>query len=131
VTTWTRRTVGKTDNTEPFAAAFEDARVSLCRPPDAAVTVDSVAPYFDGTLCSCYAGAFKAEDPSKFFGTWLTEHALTFADSILVDDRKDNCKAFAHAGGAAIQWQMDDDPRQLDEALTEWARTRAGAEERT
>jgi hypothetical protein len=51
-------------------------------------------------------GVLKSEATQAFFGPWLTAHGAGFADAVLIDDRADNCAAFAREGGAAIQWKM-------------------------
>jgi len=110
------RLVLATDNTEPFAQAFERARAR--RAPCRAVHhMADLAPLFDEILCSAAVGTPKAEDPARFFGPWLTTHGLRFADAVLVDDRPDNCEASIRAGGAAIKWQIGDDVADLRDAF--------------
>jgi hypothetical protein len=75
----------------------------------------------DDLLCSSEVGALKSEDPRTFFAPWLDQHDLTFADAILIDDRADNCAAFAEQGGTALRWKLGTDPLgHLEEPLNRW-----------
>jgi FMN phosphatase YigB (HAD superfamily) len=68
---------------------------------DAARERRDIRRFADDIISSSDVGVLKAEDPHGFFGGWLHDHGLTFADALLVDDGKDNCRAFSDAGGDA------------------------------
>lgn len=57
--------------------------------------------FSDDLISSSDVGVLKAEDPVGFFGAWLDRHGLMFADAVLLDDGKDNCRAFERAGGSS------------------------------
>jgi FMN phosphatase YigB (HAD superfamily) len=64
----------------------------------------------DDIVCSSDVGTLKSENPHAFFGPWLARSGLTFADAVLIDDRTDNCEAFAAQGGQALQWKLGTNP---------------------
>jgi hypothetical protein len=95
-----------TDNMDCFARAFErsrDARRPRRRDRE---TLTDWAVICDDLICSSQTQALKSDDPQAFFGPWLAMHGMRFADAVLIDDRADNCAAFAGQGGSAIQWKM-------------------------
>jgi FMN phosphatase YigB (HAD superfamily) len=57
--------------------------------------------FSDDLISSSDVGVLKAEDPAGFFGAWLESRGLTFANAILLDDGKANCRAFEEAGGTS------------------------------
>jgi len=57
--------------------------------------------FSDDLISSSEVGVLKAEDPAGFFGAWLDRHGLTFANAVLLDDGKANCRAFEEAGGTS------------------------------
>lgn len=124
----TLRIVMATDNTEDFERAFHTARFrrrNHDRPPDKGKnTLRDVACCFDGIICSSNRGVLKAEDADGFFGEWLEESGLTFADAALIDDRRDNCAAFQAAGGQAILWDTSTSAARAQslKRLTAWVR---------
>lgn len=88
--TWARTNsyvVIATDNMDCFIDAARERR--------------DIRRFADDIISSSDVGVLKAEDPHRFFGGWLHDHGLTFADALLVDDGKDNCQAFGEAGGDA------------------------------
>jgi FMN phosphatase YigB (HAD superfamily) len=110
-----------TDNMDCFARAFEDARRHHRRRPRERETLADWAVICDDIICSSEAGALKSEDPQAFFGPWLAAHGVSFADSVLVDDRADNCVAFTAQGGATIQWKMGThDISDVTDQLKSW-----------
>lgn len=121
------RVVLATDNTEDFEWAFHQARSarrrSVSAGPAAEATLRDIAHWFDGIICSSSRGVLKSEDPERFFGGWLEESGLTFADAMLVDDREDNCAAFSRAGGEAVVWDAANESRlcQAIARLEAWA----------
>jgi FMN phosphatase YigB (HAD superfamily) len=116
-----------TDNMDCFARAFENARHHSRRRPRERETLADWAVICDDIICSSQAGTLKNEDPRAFFGPWLAEHGLSFADAVLVDDRADNCQAFTSQGGAAIQWKMGTQPvSDAVASLQKWLDTCAG-----
>jgi hypothetical protein len=53
---------------------------------------------------------------------------MEFADTMLIDDRADNCAAFTGQGGAAIQWKMGtDDISEVTSQLRQWVNPDASA----
>jgi hypothetical protein len=110
-----------TDNMDCFARAFEHARRRGRRLKAGRETLADWAVICDDIICSSQAGALKSEDPQAFFGPWLATHAVGFADAVLIDDRADNCAAFAGQGGTAVQWKMGaDDIGHVTTALRRW-----------
>lgn len=93
-----------TDNMDCFAAALP-----ALRPLHGVV---------DALLCSSDLGVLKAEDPERFFGAWLDEHALRPADAVLIDDAERNCAGFERFGGHAIHFA---DPGRAVDELRVWA----------
>jgi FMN phosphatase YigB (HAD superfamily) len=57
--------------------------------------------FSDDLISSSEVGVLKAEDPVRFFGAWLDRHGLSFTNAVLLDDGKDNCRAFEQAGGSS------------------------------
>lgn len=109
-----------TDNMDCFAATFR-ARSSARAPRR--VTAPTLARYatlFDDLICSSDVGSLKARDPVGFFGGWLRQAGLVFADAALVDDRADNCEAFRRCGGRAVQWRMGDSADGLFAEVAAW-----------
>ncbi len=98
-----------TDNMDCFARAFARARHRRRYRAGAWETLADWAVVCDDIICSCDVAALKAEDPQAFFGPWLDEHGMGFADAVLIDDRADNCAAFTACGGTAIRWKMGTD----------------------
>jgi hypothetical protein len=116
-----------TDNTEDFAKAFDRAKTgkSWLRRRDgreADATLSDVTRHFFDIICSARVGVLKAEDPVRFFGTWLAHHALTFKDALLVDDRLDNIEAFRKAGGSTLRWCGTERAAEVIPDILEWAR---------
>ncbi|MEW2477317.1 hypothetical protein AB0875_26350 [Micromonospora gifhornensis] len=95
-----------TDNMDCFLQTFDRARAKRRRPTSQSETLADWAIILDDIICSSEVAALKAEDPQRFFGPWLAEHGLTFADAALIDDRADNCAAFTEQGGKAVQYKM-------------------------
>ena len=114
-----------TDNMDCFARTFDQARSRRRRSAPESETLADWAVICDDIICSSDIGALKAEDPTGFFGTWLSAHGLRFADAALIDDRADNCAAFADQGGTPVRYTMtSDDVTDVAEALHCWfART--------
>ncbi len=75
--------------------------------------------FFDDLISSSDVGVLKAESPSRFFGTWLSEHAMNFDNAILLDDGMDNCNQFEVMGGYAINVCNGNDAANR---LAAWAR---------
>jgi hypothetical protein len=62
-----------------------------------------------------------AKDPHQFFGPFLEDHGLNFADAALIDDRLDNCEAFQAAGGTPIRYKMQaNEVSEVEASLTAW-----------
>jgi FMN phosphatase YigB (HAD superfamily) len=95
-----------TDNMDCFIRNFDHARARRRRPRPESSTLADWAIICDDIICSSEVGALKAEDPIAFFGPWLSAHNLGFADAVLIDDRDDNCAAFAAQGGTPVQYKM-------------------------
>jgi hypothetical protein len=113
-----------TDNMDCFKDAFERAR---CGPRRAhhdtapAELMRDWATSCDAIICSSDVQALKSEDPDGFFGPYLRDHGLTFADAALIDDRPDNCEAFAAAGGTPLRYKMNtDDVHDVQARLVSW-----------
>lgn len=104
-----------TDNTVEFEETFRASQRTVLAPSAAAClvepTLDRIAPYFDDILCSATLGVLKADDPQRFFGSWISANSLRFCDSLLIDDRADNCERFRDLGGNAILWDDSVSPR--------------------
>ena len=78
----------------------------------------------DDIVCSSQVQPLKAEDPVGFFGDFLARHGLSFPDAALVDDRADNCQAFAEQGGTPVQYKMTTgDVSQVTTKLMAWLET--------
>ena len=113
-----------TDNMDCFARAFDHARQRARRPTLESETLADWAIICDDIICSSEIGALKSEDPVGFFGPWLSEHGLWFTDALLIDDRADNCAAFAGQGGATVQWKMgSNDMSEVIDSLNRWLHT--------
>lgn len=65
------------------------------------------ASVFDAYINSYRIRALKAQNPQTFFGTYLQTINKTFADSILIDDRSDNIKAFEAQGGTGVLYRYE------------------------
>ncbi len=116
-----------TDNMDCFARAFEHARSRKRRRSKDRETSADWAVICDDIICSSQAGTLKSEDPQAFFGPWLDTHWIGFADAVLIDDRADNCAAFASQGGTAIQWKMGtSDISEVTSRLRQWLDEDAG-----
>jgi FMN phosphatase YigB (HAD superfamily) len=110
-----------TDNMDCFARAFEKARSRRRRLTDQRETLADWAVICDDIICSSDVATLKSENPRAFFGPWLASYGLRFADTVLIDDRADNCAAFASCGGATIQWKMGThDISEATAQLKEW-----------
>lgn len=110
-----------TDNTDSFARTFDQARQRRHRLSPESETLADWAIICDDIICSSNVQVLKSEDPAKFFGPWLSDRELSFTDSVLVDDRADNCEAFVSQGGAAVQWKMGRDSiEDVAKALDRW-----------
>ena len=83
-----------TDNMDCFAS-------QLPRMPSLRGEVDDV-------LVSSKLGVLKTDSVEQFFGPWLRDHALTFANALLIDDNAQTCKAFQDLGGEAIVFRSVD-----------------------
>ncbi len=96
-----------TDNMDCFQETLLDANAQ--RPlttqsvEGATVSFRHAAQLFDEVLCSCSQRVLKRENPERFYGSWLSAHALDYRDTLLLDDLEVNCSAFHRAGGNAIQ----------------------------
>jgi hypothetical protein len=110
-----------TDNMDCFARAFTRARRRGRRPAGDRETLADWAVICDDIICSSQAGTLKSEDPQAFFGPWLAAHGVSFTDTVLIDDRADNCAAFTSRGGTAIPWKMGaSDVSDLAGRLRQW-----------
>jgi hypothetical protein len=110
-----------TDNMDCFARTFDQARTRRRRPKPESETLADWAIICDDIICSSDVGALKAEDPIRFFGRWLAEHDLDFSDAALIDDRADNCAAFADQGGTPIQYKMTtNEVTDVIQSLNKW-----------
>lgn len=110
-----------TDNMDCFARTFDQVRARTRRPKPESETLADWAIICDDIICSSDVGALKAEDPVGFFGAWLTANGLQFSDAALIDDRADNCAAFARRGGTPIHYKMTtNDVTEVVESLNEW-----------
>ena len=114
-----------TDNMDCFATAFGRAKHRPRR--KRAETQPPIAEFAacvarcDDILCSSERGTLKSEDPRTFFGPWLEQSGLGFSDAVLVDDRVDNCEAFAAYGGRALRWKFGTNPlSELQAGLEDW-----------
>jgi len=113
-----------TDNMDCFSRAFAEARGRRRRRAAERETLADWAIICDDIICSSDVAALKADDPRAFFGTWLDQHGMQFADAVLIDDRADNCTAFTNCGGTAIRWKMGtDDVNDATAALKRWLGT--------
>jgi FMN phosphatase YigB (HAD superfamily) len=110
-----------TDNMDCFARTFGQVRARTRRPRSESETLADWAIICDDIICSSDVGALKAEDPIGFFDSWLAANGLQFSDAALIDDRADNCAAFASQGGTPIQYKMTtNDVTGVVESLNEW-----------
>jgi hypothetical protein len=110
-----------TDNMDCFVRTFDQARARVRRPKPESETLADWAIICDDIICSSDVGTLKAEDPAGFFGSWLSENGLQFTDAALIDDRADDCAAFASQGGTPIRYKMTtNDVTDVVESLNEW-----------
>jgi hypothetical protein len=110
-----------TDNMDCFLTTFDNVRRRRRRPAPRAETLSDWAIILDDIICSSEVAALKAEDPQRFFGPWLSEHGLSFADAALIDDRADNCAAFGQQGGKPVQYKMGvGDVHEVLGTLADW-----------
>ena len=110
-----------TDNMDCFARTFDHVRARRRRPKSEPETLADWAVICDDIICSSDVGALKAEEPVGFFGPWLTASDLEFCDAALIDDRADNCAAFADQGGTPIQYKMTtNDVTEVIDSLNQW-----------
>jgi hypothetical protein len=114
-----------TDNMDCFQQTFDRVRRRTRKPTASSETLANWAIICDDIVCSSEVGALKAEDPVAFFGDFLARHGLSFADAALVDDRADNCHAFAEQGGTPIQYKMNHgNVNEVIAALVGWMEAR-------
>lgn len=112
-----------TDNMDCFKEAFEHVRQARRPPTGAAERLVHWARHCDYVICSSDERALKAEDPVGFFGPFLGALGLTFEDAALIDDRLDNCEAFADHGGTPLRYAMKtDDVDPVERSLQQWLR---------
>lgn len=117
-----------TDNMDCFADTFGRMRDRGRRSSPHAVTLADWAVVCDDIICSSDVGSLKSEDPVGFFGPWLTRSGRDFSDSLLIDDRADNCEAFRQQGGSAVQWKMGkNDISEIRRAVDHWFQTSSQA----
>jgi hypothetical protein len=110
-----------TDNMDCFQRTFDQARSRVRRWKPESETLANWAVICDDLICSSEVGALKAENPVGFFGGWLTDHGMQFRDAALIDDRADNCAAFAAQGGTPIRYKMKvDNVTEVAGSLNEW-----------
>lgn len=115
-----------TDNMDCFQRTFDQARSRSRRWKPTSETLADWAVICDDIICSSEVGALKAENPVGFFGGWLDEHGLRFKDAALVDDRADNCGAFADQGGTPVRYKMTvNDATDVIGSLNAWLATPA------
>ena len=113
-----------TDNMDCFEQSFVRVRKPARRPKPASRTMADWAIICDDIVCSSQVQALKAEDPVGFFGQFLARHGLSFRDAALVDDRADNCQAFAEQGGTPVQYKMTTgDVSEVTTKLAAWLET--------
>jgi len=110
-----------TDNMDCFVRTFDRVRSRGRRPRQEPETLADWAMICDDIICSSDVGVLKAEDPVGFFGKWLVERGLGFSDAALIDDRADNCDAFASQGGTPVQYKMaSGDVNDVVTTLVRW-----------
>lgn len=110
-----------TDNMDCFARTFDQARSRGRRPSPESETLADWAIICDDIICSSDVGTLKAEDPQGFFGHWLAANGLQFSDAALIDDRADNCAAFAAQGGTPVPYKMTtDEVADVSASLDAW-----------
>lgn len=115
-----------TDNMDCFQQTFDHVRKRTRRPTAKSETLADWAAICDDIVCSSEVGVLKAEDPVGFFGSFLARYGLSFTDAALVDDRADNCQAFAEQGGTPIQYEMiNGNVSDVRTALAGWLETAA------
>lgn len=110
-----------TDNMDTFVRTFELAYARRRRPRADSETLADWAIICDDIICSSDIGTLKAENPAAFFGPWLRANGLEFCNAALIDDRADNCAAFAGQGGTPIQYKMTTgDVADVTSSLENW-----------
>ncbi len=110
-----------TDNMDCFLRTFNHARSHSRRRKPTSETLADWAVICDDIICSSEVGTLKAENPVGFFGGWLNEYGLQFADAALIDDRADNRAAFAEQGGKPVRYKMTvNEVTEVTEALNHW-----------
>ncbi len=96
-----------TDNMDCFQEALQDANgqrpLTTQSVEEETLSFRQAAQLFDEVLCSCSQRVLKRENPERFYGSWLSAHALEFEDALLLDDLEVNCSAFQSAGGHSLQ----------------------------
>lgn len=120
-----------TDNMDCFQEALLQARQqkpsTMQSAARSANSFTYIAHLFDDVICSCAQQVLKRDDPRRFFGNWLSEHALDFGDTLLLDDLDVNCRAFQRAGGNAIRITdqfADNNADQLQSQIQNWNQER-------
>jgi FMN phosphatase YigB (HAD superfamily) len=113
-----------TDNMDCFSQTFNQARSRSRQPVPESETLANWAVICDDIICSSDVGALKADNPTGFFGPWLSQCGLDFTDALLIDDRADNCDAFREQGGSAVQWKMGkNDVSEVINPADHWLRS--------
>ncbi|MFJ9370538.1 hypothetical protein ACIRRA_39790 [Nocardia sp. NPDC101769] len=107
-----------TDNIDVFASTARAPARKLAGRARAVPTLASAAAMFDDVLSSSDLGVLKSKDPQRFFGPWLEQNGLSFADALLIDDRADNCAAFQAHAGATVHWPPHPIPAFTDARAT-------------
>ncbi|QDU53562.1 HAD family hydrolase [Gimesia panareensis] len=116
-----------TDNMDCFQEALQDANgqrpLTTQSVEGATVSFRHAAQLFDEVLCSCSQRVLKRENPERFYGSWLSAHALDYRDALLLDDLEVNCRTFQRAGGTAIQitdQRSGNDANLLPSQIQDW-----------
>jgi hypothetical protein len=116
-----------TDNMDCFQQTFTGVRRRRRRPTAGSQTLADWAIICDDIVCSSEVGVLKAQDPMTFFGGFLARHGFGFEDAALVDDRTDNCQAFADHGGTPVQYKMTNgDVNNVLATLVDWLEAAPG-----
>lgn len=81
---------------------------------------------FDDILCSSERGILKHENPTRFFGDWLSRNSLDFRNTLLLDDLDKNCTAFRSVGGSALQMtikSLENESDNIRSHIRRWLQT--------
>lgn len=94
---------------------------------DESLTMTETVRLFDDVLCSSERGVLKHENPTHFFGDWLSRNSLDFRNALLLDDLEKNCTAFRSVGGSALRMtikSLENESDNTHSQISSWLHTK-------